>query len=73
MYQNRVETEGRRPQTRIKTILLQRGLSQRDLSKKSGICESYISYFIHGRMLPGNMEKAQIAAALDMPQGEVFE
>ena len=56
----------------LKVILLKRGLSQRDLAKQSGINETEISRFIHGRVNLDSVQVARIAEALKLNPSEIF-
>ena len=62
----------RRPNTKIKSALLELGWTQRDLSKKAKIREEYISMCIHGKFIFNDMQRAKVAAALGKKVEEVF-
>jgi len=63
MYQE-IERDGLKPAIEVKKRMLDLGLSQRNLAKKTGICEAYLSHFLRGRMRLNAIEKAKISAVL---------
>jgi len=56
----------------LKKILFESGLSQRQLSRKTGIPESYLSMYVQGRMLLRREEKELIAGVLNLRVDELF-
>ena len=62
----------RKPNTKLKSALLEHGWTQRDLSKKAKIREEYISMCIHGKFNLSNMQQAKVASALNKKVEELF-
>ncbi|MHC4216324.1 MAG: helix-turn-helix domain-containing protein [Planctomycetota bacterium] len=62
----------RKPNTKIKSALLELGWTQRDLSKKTQIRQEYISMCIHGKFILNDMQRVKVAAALGKKVEEVF-
>lgn len=54
----------RRMTYRIKELLDQRGITQKELSKKTGITESAISHYVKGDRVPRGANLVKIAKAL---------
>ena len=59
--------------SKLKLILFEGGMSQRDLAKKSGVHESTISLAINGKYNLDEIQKAKIAKALKMSINGLFE
>jgi transcriptional regulator with XRE-family HTH domain len=59
--------------TRVMQIRNQKGLSQRQLSERSGIASSYLSRIENRRLEPRPKTLRRIAAALDVTVSELFE
>lgn len=57
---------------RIRLIRLQKGLSQRDIEKASGLLRSYLSRVEHGHTVPSLETLERLAAALDLPLYRLF-
>ncbi len=57
---------------RIRHIRLQKGLSQRDIEKASGLLRSYLSRVEHGHTVPSLETLERLAAALDLPLYRLF-
>ena len=49
---------------RIKEMLLEKGISQKELSNLTGITESAISHYVNGERVPRGMNLVKIADAL---------
>ncbi len=62
----------RRPNTKLKMALLEKGLTQRDLSFEIGISESVISTILNGYRQPGTDLKAKIAEYLGAKSDSLF-
>ena len=56
----------------MKRITQQDGVTQREISQKSGLDEAIISLIANGRYNPDAVQRAKIAAALGRPESEVF-
>ena len=61
-----------KPNIKLKTALLERGITQRDLAFSSKIDESRISRIIKGYEKPTSEIKDAISDFLDMKQEELF-
>ncbi len=59
--------------TRVMQIRNQKGISQRQLSQRSGIAGSYISRIENRHLEPRPKTLRKIAEALDVPMAEFFE
>lgn len=57
----------------ISVALAEKGLSARELARKTGIHESHLSYLFRGRMVPTAVEAAKISAELDRDPKQLFE
>lgn len=58
--------------TTIRTHRLQRGLSQGDIEKKTGLLRCYLSRVENGHTVPSLDTLSKIAAALDLPISQFF-
>lgn len=56
----------------LKIALLKQDITQRQLSKKSGIDEPTISRIATGRMVPDQQERQKIAEIVGLPEQELF-
>ena len=56
----------------LKIALFRKGMTQAELSKKTGIPESYLSYAIHGRFLLDGKQRKKICAVLRVTERELF-
>ncbi len=59
--------------TRIMQVRNQKGLSQRQLSERSGIAASYLSRIENRRLEPRPKTLRKIADALDIPVSDLFQ
>ena len=57
---------------RIRQLRLQKGLSQRDIEKASGLLRSYLSRVEHGHTIPSLKTLERLAAALGLPLYRLF-
>lgn len=57
----------------LKTILDERGMSQKDLAEDSGIAASSINDYITKRQIPGAVSIINIAYALDMEVSDLID
>jgi transcriptional regulator with XRE-family HTH domain len=57
---------------RIRYLRMQKGLSQRDIEKASGLLRSYLSRVEHGHTVPSLETLERLAAALDLPLYRLF-
>ena len=58
--------------TTIRTYRLQKGLSQGDIEKKTGLLRCYISRVENGHTVPSLDTLSKIASALDLPITQFF-
>ena len=59
--------------TRILMVRNQNGLTQQELSKRTGLAASYLSRVENRRLEPGPRTLRKIAAALEVPVSELFQ
>ena len=62
----------RKPNTRLKSALLENGMTQRDLARKAKVSEFYISMNIQGRYLFTDNDRMKIALVLGRDETELF-
>ena len=58
--------------TRLKIRILEEGLTQREVSRRSGIDEAILSLISNGKYLPDRLQRVKIAEAMREPEGELF-
>ncbi len=58
--------------TTIRTFRLQKGLSQGDIEKKTGLLRCYLSRVENGHTVPSLDTLSKIASALDLPIAHFF-
>lgn len=58
--------------TAIRTFRLQKGLSQGDIEKKTGLLRCYLSRVENGHTIPSLDTLSKIAGALDLPIAQFF-
>ncbi|HUB52249.1 MAG TPA: helix-turn-helix transcriptional regulator [Terracidiphilus sp.] len=58
--------------TTIRTFRLQKGLSQGDIEKKTGLLRCYLSRVENGHTVPSLDTLSKIASALDLPIAQFF-
>ena len=58
--------------TTIRTFRLQKGLSQGDIEKKTGLLRCYLSRVENGHTVPSLDTLSKIATALDLPIAQFF-
>lgn len=58
---------------KLKSIIFERGFTQRSLAEKTGIPEAHISMAIHGRYNLDREQQQHISSVLDCDPKEVFE
>lgn len=58
--------------TAIRSFRLQKGLSQGDIEKKTGLLRCYLSRVENGHTVPSLDTLSKIAVALDMPIAQFF-
>jgi transcriptional regulator with XRE-family HTH domain len=58
--------------TTIRTLRLQKGLSQGDIEKKTGLLRCYLSRVENGHTVPSIDTLSKIAISLDVPIGQFF-
>ncbi len=59
--------------TKIKKLLIQKGVSVRELSKAAGVSEQSIHYFVKGKHDIMSKTLHRIAKYLDVPMEELIE
>jgi len=59
--------------TTIRSHRLERGLSQGDIEKKTGLLRCYLSRVEHGHTVPSLDTLSKIAMALDLPIAQFFD
>ncbi len=57
----------------IRGIRLQRGMSQGDIEKRTGLLRCYLSRVENGHTVPSLETLQKIAGALDMPLSQLFD
>lgn len=57
----------------LKEILEDSWMTQKELSEETGLSESMISYYIHGKRMPNMKNIINIALALDCELNELIE
>ena len=57
---------------RLKRAFFESGLTQREISKKTGVNECLISLAVNGRYVLDELQKAKIAACLGQPVAKLF-
>ena len=57
----------------VKAKLAEKEMRQRDLAKKLGVSESYISRLIRGTVAEGGDIKRRVARALETEVGDIFK
>jgi len=57
----------------LKLAIFENGISQRELAKKTGIHESFISMAVRGKFNLDPVQKAKIAKAIGRSQNEIFQ
>jgi len=62
-----------RKNTKLLVAIKEAGATQKQVARKSGVSETYISYAINGRFNLNPVEKAKIAQALNRPVRQIFE
>jgi len=60
------------PNLTLKAEIVRRGLTQKGLSLAVGIGETDLSHIVRGRKAAGPVIRARIAAALGLPESELF-
>lgn len=58
--------------TKFKTLILEKGIKQRHIAKKSGINECIISLIVNGRYMPDKLQRTKIAKAMRMTENDLF-
>jgi len=58
--------------TTIRTFRLQKGLSQGDIEKKTGLLRCYLSRVENGHTIPSLDTLSKIASSLDLPIAQFF-
>ena len=65
--------QGKKMNWMVKAKLAEREMRQRDLAKKLGGSESYISRLIRGTVAEGGDIKRRVARALETEVGDIFK
>lgn len=56
----------------IRSFRLQKGMSQGDIEKRTGLLRCYLSRVENGHTIPSLDTLAKIASAMDIPLGQFF-
>jgi len=56
----------------IRSFRLQKGMSQGDIEKRTGLLRCYLSRVENGHTIPSLATLAKIASAMDIPLGQFF-
>ena len=59
--------------TKLKLVLWEKKMTQRELSHRSGINEAIISMVANGRYLPDEHQRSMISEVVGEEQDELFE
>jgi len=59
--------------TKLKLRILEEGLTQREISRRSGLDEATVSLISNGRYIPDPLQRAKIAQALRTDPDEIFQ
>ena len=65
--------QGKKMNWMVKAKLAEKEMRQRDLAKKLGVSESYISRLIRGTVAEGGAIKRRVARALEAEVGDIFK
>ncbi len=57
---------------KLKVAIFENGFSQRELAKRTGIHESFISMAVRGKYNLDEIQRAKIAKAIGKPEKEIF-
>jgi len=69
---NNMEAHMRNRNTELKNILFDKGITQRELARKSKIAEAIVSMIIHGKYVPDDRQRKKIAAVLRTRERDLF-
>lgn len=58
--------------TKLKGVLFDKGITQREIARKSEITEAILSMIIHGKYVPDDGQRKKIAAVLRMKERDLF-
>lgn len=59
--------------TRLKLRILEEGLTQREVSRRSGIDEAILSLISNGKYIPDRLQRVKIADAMSKRESELFD
>ena len=62
-----------RKMTKLKKLILQQGLYQKEVAKRAGLDPAILSLIANGRLIPTEMQRAKIATALNTSAEKIFE
>ena len=62
----------RRKMSKLKKILFEQDISQRDLARSSGIHESIISMIVNGKYLPDDLQMQKISRVIGLDPEVIF-
>jgi len=62
-----------RKNKKLKIKLIEKDISQKEISRKTDIAENYLSSIINGRYLPSDEQKQKIAHALNCNPKDIFQ
>ena len=63
----------KRKRKKLSAVLFDKEMTQRQLAKKAGLPESYISYYMRDKFKFDAVQRAKIAVVLDMQPDEIFD
>ncbi len=59
--------------TKLKLVILRRGLTQKQVARKAGIHESTLSMIATGKCLPDQKQRELIAGAVESKPTDIFD
>ena len=59
--------------TKLKKAIILQGLYQKEVAERACIDPSYLSLIANGRLIPTEMQRAQIATALNTSVEKIFD
>lgn len=57
---------------KLKMAIFEAGLTQRELARRAGIAESFLSMAVNGSYIPNEQQKTRIANELGKSKAELF-
>ena len=59
--------------TKLKLVILRRGLTQKQVARKAGIHESTLSMIATGKYVPNQKQRELIAGAVESKPADIFD